>query len=197
MQIFNIPNRPATGPESQLWFKNYCEMCDREQRVMQEMLDSEDYIKWLSEFSFAHNGFSTDQLENTSIEFSENDFKNIQNFRCFYNVIGRYADYHYIIGDNMDKAGFAYYVRYNGIVYKIGSFASGGLFYCKIVDSDLSEATVIEFIDVVREKNIGESSIVRERLNQLSEMIIELVGIGIKEDEIRGTVDDTMRLVKN
>lgn len=196
MQIFDIPVRPENELESRLWFKNYCAMCDREQKVMNEIIDSEEYIKWLSEFVSIHNGFRTDQLTSENFNLSEKDLENINSFRCFYNVISRYADYHYIAGDDRDKAGFSYYVKYNGIVYKIGTFAYDGLFYCKVADANLDDVVIIDFLAVMEEKNIGESSLIRERLSQLSDLVRELICVGVREDAIRDTVLDTIKLTK-
>lgn len=126
----------------------------------EKILESEDYISWLEEYTQKNNKFSNDESKE----------ENVQSLEALYLVIEEYAEENYIF-PYKTTFGYYYTVTYNNTNYNIGYNAGQGVyFYCE----KTNEKSQINFKDILEGKKQPSEELIKLKLNKLNLLINEL-----------------------
>lgn len=125
-------------------FEKFYERFQEEERQKRELIEKDDYIKWLENFTKEHPMFSDDTWLYKQDEISKEDYANVVKISTFFSLIEEFADTNYISGIPCD-CGESYCIEYNGKVYEIGTVVGqGAISFCNTENIDKG-ANIIKF----------------------------------------------------
>lgn len=126
----------------------------------EKILENEEYINWLEEFTESKDKFTSDDSHD----------ENVESLEALYLVIENYAEENYIFPAKT-TFGHYYIVKYNSFNYKIGYMEGQEVyFYCERTD----EENQLDFKDILEGKNIPGAELIKLKLNKLNLLLYEL-----------------------
>ncbi|MBQ8234214.1 MAG: hypothetical protein IJZ36_01355 [Bacilli bacterium] len=111
--------------------------------VGNSILYSDEYIKWLEDFTSIYPIFANDDFKDSNISF--NDLVHVVNLNNFFNFIDRYAMVNNLY---QEKTSYAreYYIYYNNIGYSIMCIKNSIIMCRRIPIFDINKFIDIEYI---------------------------------------------------
>ena len=158
------------------------------------LISNIDYIKWLIDFTKDKKGFSDTDWLYSSEELSDTDQENVDNLELLFEGIYRYAKNNYIYSIP-STFGEYYRIKIDNIGFEIGYLSGQGtMFYCKriLVENDKQ---FIDFMDIVNNKKQDNVYYIRNNLENLSYMVIDLYNKGIPIEAISETINKAIKHV--
>lgn len=126
----------------------------------EKILESEEYISWLEEYTREKNKITTDEPYD----------ENIESLEALYLVIEDYAEENYIF-PSKTTFGYYYTVEYNDQKFNIGYMTGQGLlFYCERTE----EESKIDFNDILEGKKQPSAELIKLKLDKLNLLVNEL-----------------------
>lgn len=126
----------------------------------EKILESEEYISWLEEYTKEKNKITSDEPYDENIECLE----------ALYLVIEDYAEENYIF-PSKTTFGCYYTVEYNDQKFNIGYMTGQGLFfYCERTE----EESKIDFNDILEGKKQPSAELIKLKLDKLNLLVNEL-----------------------
>lgn len=126
----------------------------------EKILESEEYISWLEEYTREKNKITTDEPYD----------ENIESLEALYLVIEDYAEENYIF-PSKTTFGYYYTVEYNDQKFNIGYMTGQGLlFYCERTE----EESKIDFNDILEGKKQLSTELIKLKLDKLNLLVNEL-----------------------
>ena len=126
----------------------------------EKILESEEYINWLEQYTRNKNKFTNDESHD----------ENVESLEALYLVIEDYAEENYVFPSKTTFGNY-YTVKYNGVDYNIGYMAGQELFfYCERTN----EESIIEFKDIIEGKQKPNVELIKLKLNKLNLLVNEL-----------------------
>ena len=126
----------------------------------EKILESEEYLDWLEEYTEIKEKFTSDD---------SND-ENVQSLEALYLLVEEYAEENYIFPSKTSFGNY-YTVKYNGINYNIGYMAGQGIFfYCERT----TEENLLDFKDILKGKKQPRAELIKLKLNKLTLLVSEL-----------------------
>lgn len=194
-KILEEMDTPEGQKKISKWVEEYVEKEKIIDNKIKEMLSNTDYLKWLDNFTIAHQNFSDDEWLYFPIEISMNDKEQVEKLHLMYRGIDKYASKNYIYPIPCDFGNF-YKIKSDNIGYEIGILnGQGTLFFCNRVEIE-NEKEFIDFNDIMNNKKSDNVSMIEDNLNKLSNMIISLHQSGVSLYAIETTFKSTLDEIK-
>lgn len=152
--------------EGKKYIEEFKTKIERLESKRREVINTDNYIKWLEEFTKEHPTFNDQNWLYRPEEISKEDNQKVDMLSTFYSAIDVYARANYIYPTPCDFGGY-YSIGYNGKVYEIGLLiGQGALTFCNTNDVN-KNVSVIPFEEIA---NPTSETIIRTALieNQLS-----------------------------
>ena len=126
----------------------------------EKILENEEYINWLEEYTESKDIFTNDEARD----------ENVESLEALYLIIEKYAEDNYIF-PSKNTFGYYYTVKYNNMNYNIGYIAGQEVyFYCERTN----EEATINFKDILEGKKQLSTELIKLKLNKLNLLINEL-----------------------
>lgn len=181
------------GENANTWFVEYCHKVKNDTLEIHKMLNSNEYLEWLVNFSKAITSLS-DKYISTLGSYSSIDIDHISRLKYLYEAVRMYADKSYIVPDEYENS-YVYYLVYQGLIFRIGKMLNESDVYTYTkVDSVPADTQVISFTDMQEDKNVLQNDSIKESLVELSNYIKQLLNNGIPEEEILKTTEETINM---
>lgn len=158
---------------------SFLERIKREEKEKKELVEKTDYIKWLESFTKKYPDFSDDTWLYKQDEISKEDYANVSKLSTFFSVISDFADKYYIAAHACDwGSGLSYFIKYNEIVYEIGTIVGqGAVSYCCVTDYDrnltaVGDSIVINFEEIANPLEITRvrAALVENQLERIDDL---------------------------
>ncbi len=170
-------------------FGGYIQEYIRKKDRMKELVISEEYIKWLEEFTKKHPTFNDNEWLYFPEKISKEDNEMVQILSEFFSYIENFADNHYIYPSGQVREEY-YSIEYNDKVYEIGVVVGqGAICFCNTKDVD-EDARIIPYSEILNPtytKTLKEN--VEHNLDELENFLKTLntrkVPLGAIEQKIR------------
>ena len=167
---------------------SFLERVEREEKEKRELVEKVGYIKWLESFTKKHPDFSDDTWLYKQDEIAKEDYVNVCKLSTFFSLIADFADKHYIPASVYNYA-VSYFIKYNGIIYDIGTIVGqGAVSYCHTLGrsnqvTEIGNSIVIGFEELA---DPSETTLIRTALieNQL-QRIDDLYNILANNKELK------------
>ena len=113
--------------------------------VINGMMSSTDYVKWLIQFTQDKDGFYDDNYDYSDEKLGDSDKKMVDKLSLFFECINLYAKNNYIYSMSQ-PLGECYQIKINNNGFEIGYITGQGTsFYCKKIQLD-GEKDFIDYI---------------------------------------------------
>ena len=163
---------------------------------IQKMLSNTDYINWLDEFTTKHLNFTDEDWLYFPEKISKEDLEQVKNLHLMYFGIEKYANNNYIYPTNCNFGNF-YKIKLENIGLKIGILAGQGtLFFCNRIQIE-NEKDFIDFNDIINNKISNNVITIKNKLNELSNLIISLYKSDIPLEAIVTTLNNTLNKINS
>lgn len=150
-----------------------------------QLIQSEEYYKWLSDFSLNHIKFSTVQFD--EIPMGIQDYAKVKLLRILFMLIEEYANQNHIYC-LFDEKGPFYLFTSNNVKYAIGFtvYTKFPHHYCHRLPEDYKG----EFIDinVIKYDYFSKNNLVDKRMEMLKQTVRNLLEENYSEEEIINAV---------
>lgn len=184
-------NTPEKQEKNKKWIEEYIAKEKTNNIKRQEMLSNTDYMKWLDSFTIEHSKFSDDDWLYFPEKISKQDNEQVYNLRLLYEIIEKYASKNYIFPTTCDFGDF-YKIKFEHTGFEIGMLAGQGvLFFCNRVQIE-NEKDFIDFNDILNNKKNDNVTTIKNKLNELSNLVVSLYKSGIPLEAIVITLDNTL-----
>jgi len=195
-RILKEMNTPEGQEKMKKWAQEYAEKENAKNIKMQEMLSNTNYIKWLNNFTVEHSNFSDDDWLYFPEKISNQDNEHVNNLHLLYRGIERYASENYIYPTTCDFGNF-YKIKLENTGFEIGVLVGQGtLFFCNRVQVE-NEKDFIDFNDIINNKKSDKTTIIKNKLNELSKIVFSLYKIGVPLEAISITLDNTLNEINS
>ena len=95
------------------------------------------------------------------------------------------------------KFGNFYKIRFNNIGFEIGVLVGQGtVFFCNRVEID-NEKDFIDYNDIINNKMSENTLLIKNKLNELSDLVVSLYDSGVPLEAIIIALDDTLTKIEN
>lgn len=163
---------------------------------IQEILSNTDYIKWLDSFTIEHSSFSDEEWLYFPEKISKEDLEQVNNLHLIYHEIERYASENYIYPTDCDFGNF-YKIKLENTGFEIGMLVGQGtLFFCNRVQVE-NEKDFIDFNDILNNKKKDNVTTIKNKLNELSNLVVSLHKNGVPFKAIVITLDNTLNEISS
>ena len=136
---------------------------EKEKKIKQrkeEILESEEYINWLEEYTERKDKFTNDDSHD----------ENVEKLEALYLIIEEYAEENFVFSSKT-TFGHYYTIKYNNVNYNIGYMAGQEVFfYCERTN----EENILDFKDILEGKKQPSTELIKLKLNKLNLLINEL-----------------------
>lgn len=182
-----VPTSPMEL-NSKKWFIDYCQEIERDANVRKEIIESNEFMLWLMSILL-------DKKYVDTLNYKDN--VNINKLRVLYKILDEYAYKRYVSSYEENGSRY-YYFEYDGYICKIGFvLENSDIYFCHLVDDDVSNISLFSFADISREENeLSSNAIVKEELSKLEDYIRRLKNQGISSEDIIETTAKALNLVK-
>ncbi|MBO5138860.1 MAG: hypothetical protein J6B89_04425 [Bacilli bacterium] len=171
------------------FFDKLFDRWEKEDEQMKEMIESDEYIKWLEDVT-NRVGFVYDRDK-----LDINDMKNVVLLGKFYQFIDIYAQKNYIY-PKIDGSEIIYTIKYRENNYSIGTIinAHNNNYYCaKNIDE---KCETIDYEDLKNNIISDKAKTYKEKLKELEEYII-IMNETIPLQAIETTCNNTIEKIKS
>ncbi len=159
------------------------------QELAKTLVSNTEYILWLERFTSLNPVFKDDDWVYCSEEISEEDSIRVNELCSFFDGIAEYANRNFIPFCNNDYDSYIF-IKFNNIGYRIGIISGQGSFsYCERVGIS-SDNFFIDFDDIVNNKRQENVDYICEKLDSMSNIIKELLNVGVSEKVISKAVEN-------
>lgn len=156
-----------------------------------KILNNDDYINWLEEFTLDNPKFYCDSWFSSSIS-SPIIKQNIQDISLLYEIIQNYAQENYI-NPILTVCGNYYQIKHNNIGYHLGIMTGPEtIYYCMRSNE---EENYIAFKDIQNNKKTQTSLFVNSKMKELTELINSMIDNDISSDIILDETEKTLQKV--
>ena len=164
--------------------------------VINSMMSSTDYVKWLIQFTQDKDSFYDDNWDYSDEKLGDIDKKMVDELSLFFECINLYAQNNYIYSMSR-PLGECYQIKINNNGFEIGYITGQGTsFYCKKIQL-VSEIDSIDYMDIVNNKKQSNVEYIENRLNNLSNVLIDLYDNGIPIEAIDKTYNLFIRHINS
>lgn len=178
------------------WAEEYFAKENAKNIKIQEILSNTDYIKWLDSFTLEHSSFFDDDWLYSPEKISKEDLEQVNNLHIMYCGIERYASKNYIYPTDCDFGNF-YKVKLENTGFEIGMLVGQGtLFFCNRVQIE-NQKKFIDFNDILNNKNNNNVTTIKNKLNELSNLVVSLYKSGVPLEAIVITLDNTLNEINS
>lgn len=164
-----------------------------EREKAKQLVSDNTYILWLENFTNIYPKFTDDLHEHYPDKLSSVDCQNISDLYLFFQGIDNYASQNFIASET-EEIGFEneyYLIVYNDICYQIGTVSGQGTFaYCDRIKT--TSEKVINFNDVIANKQQKNKKIITEKLKLLSDIVQELNHLNVPLYVIFSSIEQTL-----
>jgi len=168
----------------------------RSQKITEEIVQTDDYINWLENFTIKNKAFSDDTWLYFPDRISEEDNEQVSKLSNFYEAIENYASANFIY-PTPDEFGNHYRVSNNNIGYDIGiMMGQGALFWVsreKITKKN--QNSFIDFELIRTNKKTDREDMIRSKLDSLDNFIIDLANEDVPVEAIAKTANRRLQLL--
>lgn len=195
-RILKKLNTPKGQAKIKKWVKEYFAEEDAKNIKMQEMLSNTDYIKWLNNFTVEYSSFSDNDWLYFPERISKEDLERVNNLHLIYRGIEKYASENYIYPINCDFGNF-YKIKSENIGFEIGMLiGQGTLFFCNRVQVE-NQKDFIDFNDILNNTKNDNVTTIKNKLNELSNLVVSLHKSGVPLEAIVITLDNTLNEINS
>lgn len=189
-------NKVEINKEKAEEFTNdYVERLKYSNAKIKELLSNTNYLKWLERFTIEHSFFTINDWIYLPDAISKDDSEQVDNLCYLYDGIKRYAIKNYVYPIKYGSGGY-YRIKLDNIGYEIGMFVGQGTsFFCARVALD-NDLDYIDFNDIMNNKMLDNVDFIKQKLDNFSNMVLELYEKGIPVDAIVNTFDNTLTRIK-
>lgn len=167
---------------------------NRSQELGKALISSTEYILWLENFTVQNPSFEDDCLYYHD-EIPKEDSNRISELHSFFDAITDYAERNFI-PLYYDEFGADIFIKFNNIGYKIGEMCGqGSITYCERVDIT-SDNIFIDFNDIMNNKKQKNVDLICEKLASMSNIIEELLKLGVSEEAIDTNVQNCIENIR-
>ena len=157
-------------------------------KKVEEIKSNPNYILWLQEFTIKYPVFTDDSLEDLK-KLSTIDKENVSSLGFLFDCIYDYAENNYVYAFKDSDFTRYFNIEYNNIGYKIGLMSGQGIFhFCERLKK--IDNTFIDFNDILLNKKQEKTKFIKEKLNELSNYIMNLNEQDIPLKAIKETVNN-------
>lgn len=151
--------------------EKYIEKEKKLKQRKEEILESEEYINWIEEYTERKDKFTNDESHD----------ENVEKLEALYLIIEDYAEENFVF-PSKTTFGYYYTVKYNNVNYNIGYMAGQEVFfYCERTN----EEDKMDFKDILEGKNRPSTELIKLKLNKLNLVLNELSLIFPEENLVR------------
>lgn len=185
----------AAGQEKmKKWAEEYIEKENAKNMKIKKMMSNTDYIKWLDKFTIEHPNFSDDDWLYFPEKISKEDLELVNNLYLIYQGIEKYANENYIYPTACDFGNF-YKIKWENAGFKIGVLVGQGtLFFCNRVQI---EDGFIDFKDIINNKKSDYAITTKNKLNELSNLVVSLYKSGVPIEAIVITLNNILNEINS
>ena len=195
-RILKEVNTPEGQEKIKKWAEEYFAKENAKNIKIQEMLSNTDYIKWLDSFTVEHSNFSDDDWLYFPEKISKEDLEQVNNLHLMYHGIERYASKNYIYPTDCNFGNF-YKVKLENTGFEIGMLVGQGtLFFCNRVQIE-NQKDFIDFNDILNNKENDNVTTIKNKLNELSNLVVSLYKSGVPLEAIVITLDNTLNEINS
>lgn len=174
---------------------NYIENLKISAKKREEIFSNSDYMNWLEFFTRKHQNFSDDSWLYSLEEISDIDYLNVINLHLLYEGVELYAKKNYIYPTELEWGNF-YRIQLNKVGYEIGmAIGQGTTFFVKRVILD-KKMDFIDFYDIIKDKKCENVDDITEKLNEISNRVVELYKKGVPLEALVDRLSDTLNSIK-
>ena len=190
-KILKEMNTPEGQEKIQKALEKYIEKEKAENIKIQKMLSNTDYIKWLESFTIEHPSFNDNNWLYFPEKISKQDNEQVNNLHLMYKGIEKYAKENYIY-PNSCRFGDFYKIKLENTGFEIGILVGQGtLFFCNRVQVE-NEKDFIDFNDIINNTKSDNVDTIKNKLNELSNLVISLHKSGVPLEAIVIKLDNTL-----
>lgn len=177
------------------WAEKYRAKIDAKNDKKQEIFSNTDYIDWLIEFTQHYSNFSSDSWLYFPKEISKDDYTKVNNLNLMYEGIEEYASKNHLYPFPCNFGNF-YKIKLENVGFEIGVLVGQGtLFFCNRVQIE-EEKDFIDFNDIINNKIRSNATVFDSKLNELSNLVVDLFQSGVPIESITNTLDNTLNELK-
>lgn len=178
------------------WVEEYIAKENDRNTKIQKMLSNTDYIKWLEIFTTEYSCFNDNDWLYFPERLSKTDLEQVNNLHLMYSGIERYASENYIYPTVCDFGNF-YKIKLENTGFEIGMLTGQGtLFFCNRVEIE-NEKDFIDFNDIINNKKRDNTTTIKNKLNELSNLVVSLHKSGVPLEAIMFTLDNTLKEINS
>lgn len=172
-------------------FKKVVEALLKAEEMEKSIISNTDYMLWLEHFTIIHPAFSDETWLYEPDKISKDDSEKVDNLQHFFHAIKAYAYRNFLPIYQEDFYTYLF-IRFNNIGYKIGVMIGQGSFiFCERQDIS-SEYVFIDFNDIMSNKKQDEVDNINNKLDSISDIIEELLKLGVSKDTIRRRIENQL-----
>lgn len=195
-RILKNMNMPEEQEEIKRWVEEYLAKENAKSIKIQKMLSNTDYIKWLVSFTVEHSSFFDDDWLYFPEKISKEDLEQVNNLHLMYHGIEKYASKNYIYPTEC-KFGNFYKIKLENTGFEIGVLVGQGTsFFCTRVQVE-NKKDFIDFNDIINNKENDNVAIIKNKLNELSNLVISLYKSGVPGEAIVITLDNALNEINS
>lgn len=180
--------------EGQKSLKRFVEEIEKKEKAQKELVETDNYIKWLEKFTEEHPNFDDTTWLYFPEKISKENNDRVNQLCDFFTAIDKYAETNYIYPTPCEYGAY-YSIVYNGKVYEIGLIVGqGALTFCNTSNIN-DEATVICFEDIATpsEATLIRTQIIENQLERIDELFRELLVMKIPLEAILYRADKVLK----
>ncbi|MEE3342580.1 MAG: hypothetical protein VZS44_00635 [Bacilli bacterium] len=167
-----------------------------ENRIIDEMMHSTNYISWLIKYTKDKESFSNEKLLNYPEETFDSDEENIKSLGLFFEGIRSYALQNRICYTISDFNVY-YNIKIMECGFQIGWKTDlGDVYFCNKVPVE-KDKNFINFRDIMLDKKQEKLDYINNPLENLSSMIENVYNNGFSIEEIEETYNNTINNIRS
>lgn len=169
---------------------------EKEQKILDEIFKTDEYINWLENFTQEHKVFYTTDWLYRQEELSQKDKENLSKIKFLFEKIIEYGNENYIYPNQINEYEYEYYIKHNKMYYKIGiNLGQGSSFFVERTEVD-NKKTYIDFQNIKTRKISSKTIIIKQQLKELRKLIERLSKNDIPLEAIEEVSTDTIERLK-
>lgn len=152
------------------------------------LVSNSEYMNWLNKITIEKPSVSPEGFLSCPEKISDKDKALVEQLPLLYQGIEDYAERNYIYPTPYGFGGF-YKIRFNGVGYEVGMITGQGtVFFCTRVEIQ-NENEFIDFNDIMNNKEQDNVKEIKEKIDNLSQMITSLCEAGVPYEAIKQTLE--------
>lgn len=164
---------------------------EKAQAKAKAIISNNKYMLWLEKFTASHPSFTDDTWLYSPEDISKEDYDNVADICSFFDGIMHYANKNYL-HIYYDCDGSNVFIKFNNIGYNLGIIHGQGTYiYCNRVEIS-SDHFFIDFNDIMNNKKQSQVDFINAKFEAMSDIIEELLKIGISEKVICKKIQHTI-----